>query len=367
MSECNSNTLAAIVDEYLATRLIDKKKNYVAYLIIAKRAWQKVFRNTIWQTQSVWQEIKKGTPYNYIDTPASMERLFSVSVEDHHKLIQPLFYNTQLNIIPKPTTTTCGCSCGCDGLCEDLSSMVVTTTLAFTINGINYYTKEWIKSCPNGDLIKWREVPTKKYKDFVGQSGDYNNDFNSDYSIQTGATANFEIVTQTFQEKICQLSVKDCGCPIYNQDNIELINGCCGGFFPFGFWNRHREHRPTFLSDINSNGYGQVKMSECGTKIYFIPDPKCWDIPDYYPTHLLVNFQTNGLSCSDQVLVPDIAYDYMQAEIDYRAKRFNSKYSLGEKQQAKFERNEEQNNLILMLNPLNLQEIANIQDGPILF
>lgn len=366
MSQCSSNTLSSFVDEYLAMRGVDQKKNYPKYLINAKRAWQKIFRNTLWSTQSEWKTVKKGTPYNYIDVPAGMERMFSVSVEDIHHKIQPLYYNAALNIIEKPAQQSCGCNqCNCDGLCEDLNSTITTTTLAFTIDGVNYYTKEWIKSCPNGDVIKWREVPTKKYNDFIGESGDYNDDFNDDYSIQTGATSNFTIITQTFQEKICKLEVRECGCPVETPENVQLLNTCCGGFFPFGYWNRHWE-RPNFLDDINNNGYGSVKISECGTKIYFVPNPRCHTIP-HIPKFLLVNFQTNGLSCTDQVLIPDIAFDYFTYELDYRNKVFNNQYSLGDKQEAERRRNMAQNQLILDLNPLNLQELANVFDGPILF
>lgn len=370
MTQCGALTLAEIVDEYMIQRFIDKEKNFVSYMVIAKRAWQKIFWNTIWSTTSSWETLQAGTPYNYVNIPRGTTRFFSAAIQDHHGLIQPLFYNNQLNIIPQPTSPKCGCTqCQCDGVCDDISSSTVTTKLLFTINGINYYEKDWIKTCPNGDVILWKEIPTKKYNDFIGQSGDYNTDYNVDFANGNPGLDNFSIVTQTFQEKICQLEVRPCGCPVASPQNIQTLTTFCSGFFPFGFHFHHLLPSNSPLADINSNGYGEVKMSECGTKLYFKPTPKwihhCSTIPEKLPTYILINRQTNGIDCTDEVMVPEYALDYMWAIMDYRAKRFNSKYSINEKQLAKYEMNDAENKLIGFLNPLNLQEIANTQDAEI--
>jgi hypothetical protein len=364
-------TLSEVCDEYLINRMIDKKKNFASYMVIAKRSWQKIFWNTVWATQSSWHTVKNGLPYDYIELPRGISRFLTASIQDPHGLIQPLFYSSQLNIIPKPSKPSCGCGeCQCDGMCDDISASSVTTKLLFTINGVNYYEKEWIKTCKNGDLIKWREVPVKKYNDFVGESGDFNDDYNSDYSNANASTGNFSIVTQTFQEKVCTLEVRPCGCPLNTPQNIELINTCCAGFFPYGWRRDEYMQSNSPLSDVNSNCYGEVKLSECGTKLYFKPTKKWWQVcpPDkLIPTYILINFQTNGLSCTEETLVPEYALDYMHASMDWRAKRFNSKYSLGEKQQAKYEMNDAENKVVAFLNPINLQEVANIQDAPIRF
>lgn len=362
-------TLSEVCDEYLINRMIDKKKNFVSYMVIAKRAWQKVFWNTIYSTQSSWATLQNGLPYDYVPLPSGISRFFTASVQDKHGRIQPLFYNSQLNIIPQPVAPSCGCTDpNCNGI--DTSTTTVTTKLLFTINGINYYEKDYIKTCSNGDVILWKEIPTKKYNDFIGQSGDYNTDFNDDFSNGNPGLSNFSIVTQTFQEKICKLDVRPCGCPVPSTQNIQTINDCCSAFFPFGINFRHGRHHSSNspLNDINSNEYGEVKMSECGTRLYFKPTLKWWEVcpnDPLIPTYLLLNYQTNGLSCTEETLVPEYALDYMFASMDWRSKRFNSKYSLGEKQQAKYEMNDEENKIISFLNPLNLQEIANTQDANI--
>lgn len=362
--------LSEFLDEFLATRFIDRKKYYDAYLIIAKRAWQKLFRNTLYEVQTVWLTLQAGQPYNYIKVPKNAQRIFTVNHVDREGKIQPLFYNNQINIISKPTSPTCGCqNCKCDGLCDDVGQLQVTTQLLFSYNGIDYFKKCWIKICPNGDTLRFCETPVKSYNDTVGTPGDYNVDYNNDYLIGNPSLDNFTIVTQTTQEKICALEVKPCGCVVNTPQNVELINNFCGCYFPFGYWAARNEKPKTFLDDINSDCvYGDVKISEDNTKIYYIPKKNHANgIAPFVPQYLLLSFQTNGLDCNSEVVVPDYAFDYLCTDVDYRAKRFNSRYSLGEKQMAKYARNEEENDLILFLNNLNLQKIADIQDAPIYY
>lgn len=370
-TQSGAMALSEVCDEFMINRGIDKKKYFPRYMVIAKRSWQKLFWNTIWSTYSSWQTVQVGTPYNYVNVPKGTTRIFTASIQDHHGRIQPLFYNGQLNIIPQPTYPTCGCTqCQCDGLCDAIGSTTLTTKLLFTINGVNYYEKTWIKSCPNGDIIQWSEIPTKKYNDFIGQSGDYNADYNNDFSTGNPSLSNFDIVTQTFQKKLCSLEVRPCGCPLPTPQNIQLINTFCGCFFPGGFWTWKHEHKPTFLDDINPNYYGEVKLSECGTKLYFRPT-RHWETLNptnpLIPTYLLINGQTNGLDCTDEVLVPEYALDAMWDSMFYRSIKLKSNYSLSEKTDAKYQMNDSINGIIMFLNPLNLQEIANVQNGPILW
>lgn len=365
-SQSGSLTLSEVVDEYLIQRMIDRKKYYDAYLTIAKRAWQKCFWNTLYEVQSVWLTMQAGTPYNYIPVPKDCVRIFSVNNVDRHGKIQPLFYNNQLNILPKPVTPSCGCNaCKCDGLCDDLNAVTVTSKLLFNYSGVDYFQKCWIKTCSNGDVIKFCETPVKSYNDVTGTPGDYNQDYNNDYLIGTPGLDNFTIVTQTTQEKICALEVRPCGCVVDTPQNVELINSFCGCFFPFGFWTRH-QHPKTFLDDINENHLGEVKLNEDNTRIYFKPTRHFPILNDpLVPQYLLLSYQTNGFDCTSQVIVPEFALDYMFTAIDYRSKRFNGKFTLNEKQMAKYDMQDEENKIIMFLNPLNLQKIADIQDAVI--
>lgn len=338
-------TLAECVDEYLAQRFISKKKYFSAYMIIAKNYWKKIFKNTIYAVNSEWKPLKKGVPYNYIDKPQGLVRLFSVAQTNECGEIVPLFYNNTINIISKPTEKKCSCDkCDCSGLCDDINSMVYTTKLLFTDNGAEYYEKKWVKPCPNGDIIEYREVPTKKYNSFEGDTSP------SDYTI----------VTEVFQETICKLKTKVCGCPEDTIENCELINTFCGAFLPINACCRKKDC-DNFLGEINNNGKGSIKFSECGTKIYFIPHDKTKKLPDY----LLVNWQTSGENCSDVVQVPDYAIETMFSGIHFYSIRFNSSYSINEKNEAKWAANAGENDLIMYLNPLSLKTLSTIQNAEI--
>ena len=364
----NCLTLSAAVDEYLIQRFVDRKKYFDAYLTIAKRAWQKIFRNTLYEVQTVWLTMQQGTPYNYIKVPKNAQRIFTVNYVDHKGKIQPLYYNNQINIIPKPSSPDCGCPvCGGDGTC-DIENIQTTTKLLFTINGINYYETDTIKICPNGDVLTYRVVPTKKYKDFVGDGGDYNPDYNNDYSTGNPSFSNFEIVNEIFQEKICALETRPCGCVVDTPQNVEIINTYCGCYFPFGYWTRSHREKQTIFSDINSNHHGEVKISEDNTKIYYIPTRHHGTPHEpLIPQYLLLSFQTNGLDCTSEVLVPDYSLYYFWTTLDFSVKRFNSKYNRLEKKDAEWAMNDEENKVILYLNNFNLSKLADIQDAEILF
>lgn len=361
MQDNQTNTLVDITEQFLAMRQINKKKYLPSYLIQAKFVWRYLFKNTIYAVNSQWMTVKKGSPYNYIDVPKNMVRLFSVSTIDVtcNKII-PLFYDNTVNILEKPTPAQkkCGCgACDCGGICDDINSLTYTTKLLFTINGIDYFEKDWIKVCPNGDIIEYREVPTKKYNSYAGDGGDYTNDYMNDYDIGSPPFSDYTIVTEKFQKTICNIETKPCGCPEDTPQNIQILNDYCGCFLPINGCCKKKECK-SFLGEINGNCNGTIKMSECGDKIYFIPDPNVNKIPDF----LLVNWQTSGENCTDVVQVPEYANEAMFAGIDYYSKRYNNAYSLNEKNEAKWAWSSSQNELIMFLNPINLEWLATIQD-----
>lgn len=356
------NTLSEEVDKYLLIRGISKKKYFAKYMVIAGKVWEEIFQRTLWVTKSVWLPLKKGEPYNYIDKPKDCVRYFTVGDTNKCGNIVPLYYNPQLNVIPKPTVKKCSCTCDCSGLCEDLNSTVMTTKEAFTINGITYYEKTWIKLCPNGDIIEYREVPTKKFNDFIGNSGDYNVDYNNDYDIAENAFANFEIVTQILQRKICAIEIKPCGCPEETQSNEDTLLEHCGCFFPL-FGRRRKKHCEQFVSNINDNHRGSVKESECGTKIFFKPSRHWKSVGDkQFPDYLLFVYQTNGKTPNQETNVPNYAEAVMWAGIDYWSKRFNNAYTQNDKMMAKYAYEDEQSRVILFLNPIDLHFVNQVQD-----
>jgi hypothetical protein len=368
---CDTQSLSDTLNEYLALRQINKKKYYASYLIAAKQVFKELFEGTMYVMTNEWKTMKRGEPYNYVDVPRGAQRIFSIAVEDDCGDIKPLYYNSRMNIIPMPAEKKCGChSCQCGGLCSEINSTILTTNLLFTINNVQYFEKTYLKYCPNGDMIEYKEVPTKQYNDFVGDGGDFNNDYSNDYSGASNPFSNFTIVNNVFQRKICTLKTLECGCPQEIPENEELIKTTCGCFLPFWGHRRH-QHCQHFLAEPNTSEYGEVKISECGTRVYFKPgkrhhrhrDGKKGRIPEF----LLVIYQTGGEpeNISDQVQIPTAAA-YKNAVwdgIDWQTKRFNSKYPANEKQLAKYAYNDSKNNLVTYLSPLNMQDLSDAQDS----
>lgn len=360
--------LAQVTDEYLIQRGIRNKKYYASFLDCAKLTWRDLFKNTIYAVQSEWMVLKKGEPYNYVDVPIGMQRLFTVSVTNHCGNIIPLKYANQLNIIPKPiSNNNCGCG-GCDcstgGLCQDVGSLTKITRLLFTINGVDYNEVTWLEVCPNGDIKEFRQIPVKKYNTFIGDGGDYNSDYSNDYLTENPPFTDYTIVTENFQKVLCKLDVKPCGCPANTTENTELFLLHCRSFCqPFAPCLQKKEICNKVNDAVNyDNCLGEVKMSECGTRIYYIPHRNHHNVEPILPKHLLVNFQTSGENCNSTVRVPEFSLECMFYGIDFRSKRFSGSLNFKEKQAVKYEYIDAQNKLILYLSPFNLENLAQVQD-----
>lgn len=368
MSDNTHDTLGELVDRFLLRSGIEKRKHYARYMVLAEECWQDIFQNTLWVIKSVWVPTKAGDPYNYISMPKDCQRLLSVANEDKCGLIQPLYYNPQINVIAKPSTKKCGCSnsnCDCQGLCESANSLTMTTKLWFTINGQNYYQKTYYQYCANGDILEFTETPTKKYNDLTGDSGDFNDDYNDDYSHSSAPFSDYTIVTVTAQRKICKLETSPCGCPKETEENNQLFMDCCGYLVNWNC-NTRRKHCKQFSENINNNHYGDVKISECNTKIYYRP-ARDWrsvyktETPDW----LLVNYQSTGVSCGDETLIPQYARGLMYALLDCGRKEYNSTFNLSEKQEARYRVVDEKQKLTAFISPLSIEFMASVQDAQV--
>lgn len=360
-------SLSDVTNKYLILRGVENKKHVPRYLVAAQRAWKDVFQKTIYTTASKWEAIKAGDPYDYIDVPKNIIRFFSVNTIDDCGNIVSLYYDTQMNVIPEPTESSCknGCGCGCSGgVCEDVNTMNLTTKLLFTISGVQYFEKKWTKYCKNGDVIEYTETPVKSYNDRRGSSGDFNVDYNSDYDIGSpGAFENMNVVYITSQNIICKLKVRPCGCPEDTEENEKILKESCGCFLTC--CGRKRRCFPIF-NDVNDPGYGSVKFSDCGTKIYFRPNPnRCAYKDNKLPTHLLLSYQVDGSNPSAEVMVPDYAETCIFSGIDYFTKRYNNSYSQFDKKQAEYDWENEKIEVIKYLNPISISFLKNIMDVPI--
>lgn len=368
MNECLTNTISEATDLYIIHRGINKKKYFSRYLNIGKYVWQDIFQKTLWVVNSVWEPLRQEGDRFYINIPPNAQTVFSVGVVDHCDLIQPLYYNNQINVVAKPKESGCGCNkCDCAGLCQATNSLQVTTKLIFTINGVNYYQKCWVEYCKNGDVLEWCEIPTKKYNSIVGDGGDFNNDYNNDYLIGAAPFSDYTIEIVKTQKKLCKLEVKECGCPVETEENNELFLNCCGFYMDWSCQNKNR-HCKEFFENVNNNHYGEVKLSDCGTKMYYRPSKKWQQVTGQkMPKHLLVNFQTNGQYVGQEIQIPTYANMCYWAGLDYRSKVFNDRYSMGEKKIAEYKYNDEKALVISYLNPIDIVFMASVQNLSIIW
>lgn len=345
-------TLVEAVDKLFITQGIDKKRFFARYTIIASDVWVEVCLNILNVTKSVWLPIKQDKNGNYIEIPADSERIFHVSTTNDCDDLVPLYFNPMFHVEQKPTTKKCGCSaCDCGGLCEELSSTTMTTKVMFTDHGTDYVEKKWIKVCPNGDVVEYRETPVKKFNDRTGDAGDYNEDYNNDYDIQN-PFANYEIITETFQDRLCKLEVRPCGCPVTTIDNENLVLTHCGNYLN-PLLNCCRKRCETFLPAVNPKNLGEVNISECGTRMYVRRLTKETD-------YLLLSYQSNGRCEYKHNPVPEKALWALWTGIDYRKKVFNGKFSEFEKREAFYRHEDAKNKLILFDNKLSLEFLADM-------
>lgn len=355
--------MGQLLDKYLILRGVMNKKYYPAYALAAMEAWKDIFQNTIYVQASSWQEIKREGDRLYIDVPRGIVRFFAVNTLDDCGLLVPLYYNSQINVIDRPTSS-CSCeSCGCDsGLCEDANSMTLTTKVLFVINGVEYIEKKWTKYCKNGDVIEYTETPVKKYNDRIGTSGDFNIDYNDDYDIGSSGFQNFDIVYVNSQKVLCKLKTKECGCPEDTEENKKCFYDACGSYL--NHCCDKKKCYPIFC-DINSNKYGEVKFGECGTKIYFRPQKNWWHKQTKPPTHLQVSYQVSGESYNSEVVIPEGATRCLYAGIDYFTKVYNNKYLQQDKKIAEYKYEDEKIKLIGFMNPISFDFLKNVSDAVI--
>ena len=368
MSSCTHYTISQGTDLYLQDRSIDHKKYFNRFLTQAERVYVDLFRKTLFIVKNVWKTVKDGDPFPYVDIPKDCTRLLSASVTECD-LIEPLFYNSQLNILPKPQHRDCGCNhCECGGLCNDVNNFTQTTNLLFTINGQNYYEIISLEYCKNGDILENRQVPAKKYNNYAGDGGDYNDDDNNDYSHVTAPFSDYTIVTENFTRKLCKLETLPCGCPKETPENQQMIFNYCGCYLGWNGKGR-TQHKKQFFQDVNNNRKGEVKISECGTKLYYKPQRKFQNGNnnggEKIPRFLLLAYQTDGTTANQESLFPEFALETFKYGIDYFSKRFNDRYPRTEKHELKCAYEDSKNDLILFLNPLSIKFLQDVQDAEV--
>lgn len=345
MNKCGTYTLGEVVAKYCLRLFNDSRKYFINYLSMASDVWENIYLRTLWIYQAEWLAVKKGSPYPYIKLPENIQYLIGIFyVDDCGKEI-PLCVNNHYNVLAKPKSKQCGCkqNCNCGDGCTAVNSFTYTSkTVTFDndvvdeagsavlASGTEFTEKTWIEKCSNGDLLRWREVPSEKYLDTPITIGE------QEYSYQ------LEIVTESM--KLCTIELKSCGCVEESDLNKRLIAEHCGCSVASCQTDLH-------TVEVNPDG-PEIKFSSCGKMAYIINGTK---------TEYLCKYQANKGSAN--VLVPREDLNAIMTGIDYESKRFNPSVSASEKREAKYAHRESIYDLLEFHNPIDMEALNRIYDG----
>lgn len=344
MLSCPTLTLNQALDIYLGGfKGIDKRKAYKQYQILAMEVWKNIFQETLFSTKQVYVELKKGTPYNYVEIPNDSLRFFGLSVEDKCRNLKPLYYNDKLNVLVKPKNKTCGCEsdCGCSGMCESIGSLVATTQIV-NIDGTDYTNTTWIKNC-NGDIMEYRTIWTKSY---IFDRGSYDNSYDVSYEIGTSSES---VVQVDLSRKLCKLTTMPCGCPEQTKENERLFSEFCGCYCnPL---NPIRQRCEKVWGECQYYA-GSIKLSDCGTRVYVE------HVDNLHKNGWLVlTYQTNGIDPDYQTTIPDYAKMCLYTGIDYYKNLFNDRVPRSTKQEMYYKYVDEQNKIIVYNNKIAIEDL----------
>lgn len=318
----------------------ESRKNFKQTIILAGEVFKEIFLNTLFVTKSLYVPLKGGNPYNYVDIPSDCLKFLSASVEDRCHNMKPLYYNSSLSVIVKPTLKTCTCTaCDCGGLCESIGGLTATFKTV-TINGNPYTETTWIKICPNGDIMEYRRIPTLKY---TFERGSYDGSYDISYEIGDDSS---EIVYYDLSRKLCNLEVLPCGCPKQTKENENLFFTNCGCFCnPL----RSLKLCEKYWGECNFYA-GEVSASECGTKLFVK------HVQDFeHNKQIVINYQTTGINPDAETTLPDYAKMALFTGIDYYKNLFNDRIPPKIKEAQYWKYIDEQNKIITFIGKIGIE------------
>ena len=341
-------TLGETVDDYLIRRFNMRRKYFANYFRIAQDVYKEIYRTIMPTIISKYVEVfpaDADNKYPYVYFPDWMVRFIGISVTNKNNELLQVYYNDSLNVFTKPPVTK-KCGCQTTDLCDCIDNLEVVITEK-EIDGTTYYQKDWIVCCDNGDVKQYSEIPVKKYGI---DGGSYSQDYGDDYDIiNDGAN----VVTIQVYKNLGRLETKDCGCPIDTESNKNLIFNKCGCFLGLKpkcckVWYEKGPIRCT----------GEMKVSECGTKIY-LKDAKDDD------GFVVIHGQTDPVKCGQEILVDDFARESIWNGVDYQSTVFMPTVPLGAKKEAERRYERSKTRLFEYLNPINSSRFFDIPKSDI--
>lgn len=340
MENCAVYTLTEIVERYCVMQFNNRQKGFKNYLVMAEQVWNDLFNNTLWCFKSVWLTPQQGSPYPFINLPENYSRMLSLRSEcvgkDGVSFLQPVLANDTTTAMAKPAVKACGCkkNCGCGALCDGVASMSYET-YTVTIAGTDYEGRTWIEVQPNGDVWRWREVPTPFYDSTGEFDGTQFDPTQFDTNIGEAIT-NVQIVK--LQERIGKVELKACGCVAETPENKTVLGSC----FCTGCASTQKGARTTY------------KFSDCGTKLYLIGAVK---------SNYLLQYQLSGASAEADV--PRYAAKAVWDGITFFSRAYNNSVSRSEVKALETTYRASKNTILEYLNPIDLDVVNQLRDEPI--
>jgi hypothetical protein len=315
MKPCGAYTLTEGTERYCIDQGNDERKGFENLLIHAADTWNETLRSTLWSFSSVWLRVHEDGPFPYIKLPKNMSNFLGLYQLDNCGRLIPVHRSASYNILPKPAKKACGCeACDCGDLCAQANSFSLTTK-----DVIGGTEKEWLETCKNGDVIRWREVPAKK------------------------EDGTFETIIDS--ERVCTLQTKSCGCVEDSEANRKLLFESCGCRF----------------SVCHSRGLFTRQDSACETTLQSDGCGKIFLIGKYIQDYYLLQFQES--EASKNSLVPEYGLMTLKAGIDFHCVAFNPKRK-NERTDAERFYTKQINNMVMYLNPIDLEFINRLQSQP---
>lgn len=384
-------SLGETVGGYLMRQGNISRKYLPKYLAIAEDVYRKLYVNTMPTTISKYFQIFPAGPgdkYPYIKKPDGIIRFFGVDVTNKHNELLQVFYNDKINVFTKPPVQKSGCGCPSTDLCDCIDNLEVLLTEKFTIDGIKYYEKTWIKCCTNGDVLQYSENPvlngTCSSWDLTGSPASFS------YTRCDGEIIRSQVINGT--ERICisdnapiiitsgsgsstkigqcdgapvvilksyknlgRLATKDCGCPIESDANNDLIFNKCGCFL-----GAKPRCCKVWYTKSRINCTGEMKWSECGTKLYLV------DVKDD-DGFAIMHFQVDPAACGIEIMIDSFARWPIWYGIEFESNVFNPRTASNPKVLREMERRYQKaiNEYFEYLNPMDPDRMFDIPTAEI--
>lgn len=311
-------SLTQVVNSYMNDSFNDGRKYFTNILRIAKDAWFYLYRSTLKIPKNKVLPVNKST--NIADIPVDYNGMGRVFIVDECGKLQQLFTDDNINVIDmqiKPDTG-CGCTkCNCDNEACAATSQITYTEEDEIINNQTYKKITQRKLCNNGDVIE--EV--------------------NGYVTKGGET--LTIIPYTERRFIAKVEVKPCGCVLNIPDNNKNAFDACGCAVICCYPTKDNQ------IPVAYNKYGHYKVDTDRGVIHLVGVKE---------DKIIFTYQSNEQS-SEEIMIPEIAVDYIKAAINFRSMRFRANIHPGRIDAAERYMARTEQTFIEDLNPIDLVEV----------